>query len=400
MIDTGRALVLAALCGLAAACATAEQEAARDYLFEQCYNDDRTFSVDTEILACSNILNSHERFTPDLPQIYAQRALAYGKKGEFAKAVADFTEASLEDPFDGTLVFGKGIILERMGDVSGALTAYDAAIRLSPRMHQAYVSRGELQLEEGNDELAAGDFGEAIRLRPDYADAFVGRAQVHIRRKVYSLAINDLDTALRIEPDNGEAYWWRARAYHLSGSPLHAIDDYTAAIPLASRFAAASHYARGRLYLGEKAYEKAFADFTEATRLEPESPSAWRHQCVALLLTRRDPLVTAAACTKAVDLDGESGDAKFYAGLAALQLKDVAAAAPMFSGCQTVRPGQDPIDDAEDVAVRCGYGFGLASFTLAGADAGKRAAARKLMDDALLKDPKADLIFRNFGLVP
>lgn len=400
MIKTGRALVMAALCGLAGACATAEQEAARDRLFEQCYNDDGLFSTDQEILACSNILNSHERFTPDLPQIYAQRALAYAKKGNLTQSAADFDEAILEDPLDGTFQFGKGVVLERAGDVSGALAAYDAAIRLSPRMHQVYVSRGEHQLEEGNDDLAAGDFGEAIRLRPDYADAFVGRAQVHIGKKVYSLAINDLDTALRIEPKNGEAFWWRGRAYMLSGSPLHAIDDFTAAISLAPRFAAASHYMRGRLYLGEKAYEKALTDFSEAIRLEADSPAAWRHHCVALLLTRRDPLIASASCTRAVELDGESADSKFYAGLATLKLKDTAAAARLFSGCQVARPGQDAVNDAEDVAVRCAYGLGLANLTLAGVDAGKQAAARKLMEEAMAKDAEADRIFRNLGLIP
>ena len=75
-------------------------------------------------------------------------ALAYDEKGEYDRAIADYTEA----------------------------------IRIKPDYAEAYRNRGVAYAEKGEYDRAIADYTEAIRLKPDYAEAYYNRGIAYARK--------------------------------------------------------------------------------------------------------------------------------------------------------------------------------------------------------------------------
>jgi tetratricopeptide (TPR) repeat protein len=102
---------------------------------------------------------------------YCNRGECYGKKGEHAKAIADFTEA----------------------------------IRLDPKNADVYTKRGSCQVAKGEYGKAIADFTEAIRLDPKNADNYRGRGSCYAKKGHYAKAIADfirrLTVAMKREAD-------------------------------------------------------------------------------------------------------------------------------------------------------------------------------------------------------
>ena len=99
---------------------------------------------------------------------------AYGK-GDYDKALADYSEAirlnpKLAEAYDnrGNVYQNKGAhdkALQRPHDK--ALADYDEAIRLNPAFTMAYNDRGYSHNAKGDHDQALADYAEAIRLKPN-----------------------------------------------------------------------------------------------------------------------------------------------------------------------------------------------------------------------------------------
>jgi tetratricopeptide (TPR) repeat protein len=67
---------------------------------------------------------------------------------------------------DGAALLDRAIRAARAGKIDKAHSLLTRAIRMNPRLWQAFQYRGELHLAQGNAEAAIEDFDEAIRLAP------------------------------------------------------------------------------------------------------------------------------------------------------------------------------------------------------------------------------------------
>ena len=82
-------------------------------------------------------------------------------------------------PDDATLL-DRAIRLAMEGRTDRGILLLTEAIRLSPRLWQAFQYRGELYLlEPGTWNAALDDFSEAIRLAPEEPHLYVLRGQAH-----------------------------------------------------------------------------------------------------------------------------------------------------------------------------------------------------------------------------
>ena len=61
----------------------------------------------------------------------------------------------------------RGIILNKNGDTSGALSDFNTAIELDPKYGAAYFNRGFLYLGQNSPDKAIDDFSRAIDLSPN-----------------------------------------------------------------------------------------------------------------------------------------------------------------------------------------------------------------------------------------
>jgi tetratricopeptide (TPR) repeat protein len=92
---------------------------------------------------------------PNIATAYANRGLAYRKKGEVDRAIA-------LDPEDAAAYFNRGLAHESKGEVDRAIADYSKAIEVNPKYAKAYSNRGIAYEKKGDKEQAIADYREAL----------------------------------------------------------------------------------------------------------------------------------------------------------------------------------------------------------------------------------------------
>ena len=82
------------------------------------------------------------RLDPKDARAYDRRGQAYGNKGDWDKAIADYSEAIQRDPKDAQVYGYRGLAYGYKGDWDKAIADYSEAIRLDPKAAWAYGCRG------------------------------------------------------------------------------------------------------------------------------------------------------------------------------------------------------------------------------------------------------------------
>lgn len=133
-----------------------------------------------------------------------QRGLTALKADRLEDALAEFTAAEREHPDDPLVHNFRGIVLVRLGQNAEAASEYRQAIRLSPRMEDAYRNLGFLMWTGHQFQSAREALQHAVELSPDdsFAHYYLGR--VLLDEQNYAPAIRELDAShlpLPLEPD-------------------------------------------------------------------------------------------------------------------------------------------------------------------------------------------------------
>jgi tetratricopeptide (TPR) repeat protein len=222
-------------------------------------------------------------------------------KGDYDRAIQDYTQAIKLDPAGVVGYLDRGIAYFAKNDYDRAIADFTQAIKLDPANATTFYNRGTVYTNKGEDDLAIQDYVQAIKLRPDYADAFFNRAISYDSKGDSDRAIQDFTQAITLDPKNVEAFHRRGLDYFGKGDYGRAIADYSQAIALDPQHAAAFNSrcwtrfvagqsqqgladcneslrlrpgdvqtldSRGWTYFKLAQYDRAIADFTEALRLE------------------------------------------------------------------------------------------------------------------------------------
>jgi tetratricopeptide (TPR) repeat protein len=109
-----------------------------------------------------------------------QRALIALKENRLDAALEELTVAEREHTADARIRNFRGIVLVRSGRSSEAATEYREAIRIDPRMEDAYRNLGFLEWTEHRLDDAHEDLERAVELSPDdaFAHYYLGRVQL------------------------------------------------------------------------------------------------------------------------------------------------------------------------------------------------------------------------------
>ena len=199
----------------------------------------------------------------------------------------NFRMAVARRPHFAAAHFMLGRIAHRAGDGKAAIESYDRAVRLNPRLMEAFRGRGEARLEAGDIDGAVRDYDVALRLAPGDAVSLAGRALSLIASGRGDLALADADAALK--SDRSMAIAWNARGMIRMATRDFpgALEDFQEAIRLAPKDPL-SHANRGRLRHLRGDPEGAVADLSRSLDLKPGQARV-HHDRATARLAKGDP---------------------------------------------------------------------------------------------------------------
>jgi tetratricopeptide (TPR) repeat protein len=142
----------------------------------------------------------HIRREPKTADTYLVRGDTHLEKGEFDRAIADYTEAIRLDPEDPISYNNRGFAYRNKDDLDRALADFNEAIHLAPKYAVAYNNRGDIYWEKDEFDRAIADYSEAIRLDPQYAVAYNNRGLAYEDKGDLDRALADYEAVLRINP--------------------------------------------------------------------------------------------------------------------------------------------------------------------------------------------------------
>jgi tetratricopeptide (TPR) repeat protein len=213
------------------------------------------------------------RVKPD-PHALNNRGLAYDDKGDYDHAIADYTTALRIKPDYHEALFSRGYAYANKGDYDRAIADYTAALRIKPDPH-ALNNRGYAYDEKGDYDRAIADYTAALRIKPDHLNALYNRGNAYANKGNYDRAIADYTAAIKIKPDYHEALYNRGNAYDEKGNYDRAIADHTAALRIKPDKSEAL-YNRGNAYYHKGDYNRAIADYTAVLQIDPSDDDAKR----------------------------------------------------------------------------------------------------------------------------
>lgn len=117
------------------------------------------------------------------------------------------------------------------GEYQKAIDNFTTSARYIPKGENIYFLRGQAKLQLGNYNLAVTDYDSAIILRKDIPDFYNARAWAYCFTGKYVQATWDADKAIALRKA-AEFYDTRATAYGLRISVYNAVNDFDTAIKL------------------------------------------------------------------------------------------------------------------------------------------------------------------------
>ncbi len=226
-------------------------------------------------------------------QSHESRGAIYHALGATPKALTEYGQALVLDPYLISAMLGRAVARSVGGDSAGAMYDCERAIHTDSSRAEAYSGRGFIYAMSGDYPKAIDDFTLAVKLDRKCAKAYLGRAQVRWQMAVAELlaakkaanridlnshlakaseyrqnCIDDSTRAIETSPHLARAYLTRGLANQ--SLPEKALTDFNAAIREDPRMVRA-YFNRAVLFFNNRQVDAAIKDFEEAEKLRPNS---------------------------------------------------------------------------------------------------------------------------------
>ena len=175
-----------------------------------------TTPADQQIAACDKILALKVFKGAQLATIHFWRAVAWNKKGNYAKVIEDATEALRLDPKNVALLNLRGSAWYDKGEYDIAIADFSDALKIGPPNGTIYHNRGNAYRGKGDLVHALADYDEAVKLTPNSAYSWTNRGGIKQALGDLDGALADINQAIRLEPTlpaplTSRAVIWRAK---------------------------------------------------------------------------------------------------------------------------------------------------------------------------------------------
>ena len=227
-------------------------------------------SARNEVESCSDWIRLAPPESRD--QAYQARGDVYAAKGEYDRAIADFTEA-IRIKKDPAHYAARGRAYEKKGQYDLAIADFDAANRSAKKPTDYLADRAHAYRLKGDLARAVADYTASIDAEKSDA-AYLGRGIAYSLRGALDLAIADYDMAAALDLK------WFSLGASDKADFQHVIADYDKLIAREPRNAVAFH-GRGWAHFKIEEYDLAVSDFSEAIRIDPKFVMAYVSRGIA-----------------------------------------------------------------------------------------------------------------------
>lgn len=238
------------------------------------------------------------KITPDDPDPYYNRGLAYqrlrdlgramatlvvnpsdgtqfdfslvakSREAQLSKAIEDFTSAIRVDPNDAGAYRSRGLAYAEGEDYGSAFRDYDKAIALGVKDPLSYFFRGTAHGRKQDFNRALVDFDRAIQFDMTFVEAFIARGAVLTILNDLEGALENFDRAVTLDPRSYDAHNLRGVVYNRLGDTREAMYNFQRAIDI-DQTRPEAYDNRAIAFSGEEDERQAQQDCDEATRLAP-----------------------------------------------------------------------------------------------------------------------------------
>lgn len=244
----------------------------------------------------------------EVVEMHYNNGIAYHQKGEYDKAVAEFTKSiELDSKYEPAYHY-RGLSISYKNEHILAIIDFTKSIQLNPRNAYSYIYRGNMYYALKDFDKAVADYSKAIELIPNDAYPYTQRGIVYVFKRKYDLAKSDLDKAIQNNPSFDGAWGNRGWLHNVIGKYDLAIADYTRYLQLKPSDSAA-YDSRGWSYLIMLKFDEAISDFNKAIELDPRNAKAFHNRGVAYVNKQKYDLAI-SDYTKVIELTPK--DASVY----------------------------------------------------------------------------------------
>jgi len=135
---------------------------------------------------------------PQAATAYADRGLAYLRKGDLAPALEDLRQALRLQPQYAPALARRGRCYGLLGELDKAMEDCEEALRLAPRLAEAYFARGQVWERQGEAEQALQDYQEALRHDAQAAEVHAAVGLLAWKQQETARALEAFDRALAL----------------------------------------------------------------------------------------------------------------------------------------------------------------------------------------------------------
>lgn len=346
----------------------------------------------------------------DARAVYPQIALSelHLNQGKIDTGLSFAEDAVQSAPTSGLARFVLARSLVGKGDLKRARSELQPVLLGSPKVAQVHALLGTIEEREGNPAAAKAAYELALALDPKTHEAVSGMVRLDTAAKNIPRAVGRVQEYTNQAPDDPQAFYLAAQTYIVAGELSRAEAALRKCIELNVSFVQA-HHRLGELYLEQQKVDEARKVYDRLIELRPNDVSA--HSMIALLLHSQQRYGEAKrAYERILSIDPRALVAAN--NLAYLYANDGEKLDEALSLAQTAKNARPDDPDVNDTLGWVYYKRGLATLAidpfeqsikadptnavyhyhlgLAYAQMGESAKARRALEEALRVDPEFD----------
>jgi len=211
--------------------------------------------------------------------------VAHSENKEYAKAIADFTEALKYGGNQRVVIYNwRGIAYTETGDDVKAIADFTEGLKIDPDSYTYHNNRGWAYLRVGEYYKAQADFASILKQNPNDEGTVKALENVIARcnckpsedaaaalARYNALMSGQSANAAASAAEKARTFYDRAIIYFNKREHEKAIADFTEALNLGAPDAAEAYHMRGINYYAVGEYGKAAADWEEALKIDPDN---------------------------------------------------------------------------------------------------------------------------------